>query len=97
MKDRRTTSQLRALPAHHTSKPVYRHENGFWPCPHTDVVRQVHPADRAGRINEEFGGSRDVFTRFAALRMQHSVLTDRVSVGVRKERKRIPSRLAELL
>src|SRR5262249_8496317 len=44
------------------SKPVYRREDGFWPSPHTHVLRQVHPADCAGRINEEFGGSRDVFT-----------------------------------
>ncbi len=81
----------------HTSKPVYRPENRFWPCPHADIIRQVHPADRAGRIDEKFGGPRDVFTPFAALRMEHSVLTDRLSLGIGKEWKRIPSGLTELL
>ena len=82
--------------ADRSSKPVYRHESGFWPCPHTYVVRQVHPADGAGRIHEEFGGSRDVPIGFAALRMQHSVLANRVSIRVRKQWKRIPSRQTEL-
>src|SRR5690349_5582263 len=63
-------------------KPVYGRENRFRPCPHTNVVRQVDPADRAGRINKEFGGSCNVLTAFAAVRMQHSVLTDSVGVGV---------------
>ena len=79
------------------SKPVYGRKNRFWPSAHTDIIRQVHPADRAGRINEEFGGPGDVFTFFAALSMQHSVLTDRLSLGIGKKWKPIPSGLAKLL
>jgi len=79
------------------SKPVYRRKNGIWPCPHTNIVRQIYPADRTSRIDEEFGGSRNVFPTLAGFRMQHSVLADGVSVRVRKQWKRIPSRPAELL
>ena len=80
-----------------TSKPVDRGEGGFRPCAHADVVGQVNPADCAGGIDEEFGGSRDVVTRDTGFGMEYSVLANRLSVGVRKEWKRIPSRLAELL
>ena len=48
------------------SKPVYRRQNRFWPGTHTDIIRQVHPTNRAGRIHEEFRGARDVFAFCAA-------------------------------
>jgi hypothetical protein len=63
-------------------KAVYCSENGFGSCPHTDVVRKVHPTDGAGRIHDEFGGSRDIFSAFAAGGVQHSVLANDVGVGV---------------
>ena len=78
------------------SKPVYRRENRFGPGPHTDIIRQVDPTNRASRINQEFGGPRGVFTSLAALRMDHPVLSDRLTIGIGKKWKRIPSRLAEL-
>ena len=81
----------------HTSKPVYRRQNRFWPGTYTDIIRQVHPTNRAGRINEELRGPRDVFTFFATLGMQHSVPTDRLSLRIGKKWERIPSGLAELL
>ena len=81
----------------HASKPVYRRQNRFWPGTHTDIIRQVHPTNRAGRINEELCGPRDVFTFFAALGMQHTVPTDRLSLGIGKKWEGIPSGLAELL
>src|ERR1035438_3467580 len=79
------------------SKPVYRRENRLRPGPHTDIIRQVHPPDRAGRVNEEFGRPRDVFTSFAALRMQHSVLPNRLSLGIGEKWKFVVPGLAELL
>ena len=81
----------------HASKSVYRHQNRFWPGTHTDIIRQVHPTNHAGRINEEFRGSRDVSTFFTAPGMQHSVPTDRLSLGIGKKWERIRSGLAELL
>jgi hypothetical protein len=79
------------------SKSVYRRQNRFWPGTHTDIIRQVHPTNRAGRIHEEFRGARDVFAFCAALGMQHSVPTDRLSLGIGKKWKSIVSGLAELL
>ena len=81
----------------HASQPVYRRENRFWPGTHTDIIRQVLPTNCAGRINEELCGPRDVFTFFATLDMQHSVPTDRLSLGIGKKWEGIPSGLAELL
>src|ERR1700677_1829152 len=71
------------------SKPVYRRENRLRPGPHTDIIRQVHPPDRAGRVNKEFGWPSDVVTSRAALRMQHSVLPNRLSLGIGEKWKRI--------
>ena len=81
----------------HASKSVYRRQNRFWPGTHTDIIRQVHPTNRAGRINQEFRRPRDVFIFCAALGMQHSVPTDRLSLGIGKKWKSIVSGLAELL
>jgi len=80
-----------------TSKPVYRRENRLRPGPHADIIRQVSPADRAARINEKFGGPRDVFSFRAPLGMQHYVLPDRLSLGIGEKWKSVPSGLAELL
>jgi hypothetical protein len=60
------------------------------PGRHTDIIRHVHPADRAARINEKFGGPRDVFTFRAPLGMQHSILPDRLSLGIGEKWKSIP-------
>ena len=81
----------------HASKTVYRPKNRFRPGTHTDIIRQVYPTDCAGGINDEFRRPCDVFTFFTALSMQHSVLTDRLSLGVGENWERIPSGLAELL
>src|SRR4051794_39098409 len=71
------------------SEPVYGRENRSRPGPHTDILGQIHPADAACRIDQEFGGSRDVLAVPAALGMQHSVLANGLSVGIGKNRKRI--------
>ena len=81
----------------HALKPVYRRQNRFWPGTDADVIRQVHPTNRAGRIDEELRRPRDVFTFFAALGMQHSVPTDRLGLGVGEKREAIPLGLAEFL
>jgi hypothetical protein len=79
------------------SKPIYRRENGLRPGPYTDIIREVHPPDRAGRIDEELSGPRDVVTSFAALCMQHSVLPNGLSLGIGEKWKRVAPGLAELL
>ena len=79
------------------SKPVYRFENPFRPGPDTDIIRQVHPADRAARIYKKFGGPRDVFTTFAPVGMQHSVLPDRLSLGIGEKWESIASGVTQLL
>jgi hypothetical protein len=77
-----TSRPARESIAPNSSKSVYRCENRFRPGPHSDVIDQVHPPDRAGRVNEEFGGPCDVFTSLAAPRMQHSVLPNRLGLGI---------------
>ena len=64
------------------SKPVYGRENRFRPGAHAEIIRHVYPADRARRINEKFGGPRNVLTLFASMGMQHSVQPDRLGLGV---------------
>jgi hypothetical protein len=89
MKGRRATSQFSALPLIVLqSRSIAITTDSGLALTRMSSVRFTH---------EEFGGSRNVSTGFAALRMQHSVLPNRVSVGVRKQWKRIPSRKTELL
>ena len=95
--DNGVASRLTATISPKPSKPVYRRENGLRPGPYTDIIREVHPPDRAGRVDEELSGPRDVFTSFAALRMQHSVLPNGVSPGIGEKWKCVTSGLAELL
>lgn len=85
------------MPYDQASKPVYRRQNRFWPGTYTDIVRQVHPTNRAGRVDEELPGPCDVFSRFAGLGMQNSVPADRLSLGIGKKWEGIPAGLAELL
>ena len=47
--------------------------------------------------NEEFGGPRDVFPSSSALRMQHSVLPNRLSLGIGEKWKRVAPGLAKHL
>ena len=79
------------------SKPVYRRENRLRSGSHPDIIGQVHPPDRAGRVNEEFGGPRDVFASFSALRMQHSITPNRLGLRIGEKGKRVAAGLAELL
>src|SRR5580658_4447756 len=95
--DNDVASQLTAMISTKPSKPVYRRENGLRPGPYTDIIREVYPPDRAGRVDEELSGSRDVFTAFAALRMQHSILPNGLSLGIGEKWKRVAPGLAELL
>jgi len=79
------------------SKPVYGRQHPVRPGPHTEIIRQVDPPDGAGRVDEEFGGSRDVYTSTSAVGMQHSVLPNRLSLGIGEKWKRIALGMAELL
>ena len=64
------------------SKPVNDRKNRFWPGAHPDVIRQVHPADRACGINEKFGRPRDVMSLSPPVGVQHSVQPDRLCLGI---------------
>jgi len=52
---------------------------------YADIVRQVHPTHRAGGINQEFGGPRNVNRFGAAPNVQEIIKADGLLLGVRKE------------
>ena len=76
-------------------QPVDRVHNVFRPGAHSDVIRQVHPPDRACGVHEELGRTRDVSPILAALRVQNSILADDIRVRIGQEWETIAPGLAQ--
>ena len=54
-----------------------------------NVISEVHPSDDAIRIEEEFGGPRNIRSFRSRPGMQHIIATNNLRIGIRKQRKRV--------
>jgi hypothetical protein len=70
-------------------------ECGFWTCADSQVIRQIHPADDARGIDEEFGWPSDIVAIFSPFGVQDAVAANHFSFGIRKKRIRISAGAAE--
>lgn len=59
------------------------------PRPDCNVVSEIHPSDDAIRVEEEFGGSRNVRSFGARPGMQHIIPADNLGVWIGKQRKSV--------
>src|ERR1700731_2226493 len=57
--------------------------------PHGDVFGQIHPTNRAGRIDQKFSWTRNVFALRPGARMQHAVTLNHFSLRIGQQRKGI--------
>jgi hypothetical protein len=71
-------------------------ESDFWTGADSQVIGQIHPADHARGIDEEFGRPGDIVAIFAAFGVQDAVAANHFSFGIRKKRIRISAGMAEL-
>jgi hypothetical protein len=58
----------------------------FGPGPHGCALSQVHPTNRAGVINQEFGGTGDVAALRPSAMMQKIIPANHFGLGIAKQR-----------
>jgi hypothetical protein len=68
------------------AKCIERPQHLLRPCPHGCALRQVHPAHRAGSINQEFSGTGDVAILRPSAMMQKIIPANHFRLGIAQQR-----------
>jgi hypothetical protein len=71
-------------------------EHLFRPCANPEIASEIAPANGAGAVDQELGGTGDIVTVFARAFVQDAVVRDRFGVRIGEQREGVAGFLSEV-